>query len=276
MPFVTTPRLTVHYRTTGNPDGLPILFVHGSFASSRWWQPLFDLLPDEIYGLALDLRGCGASDKPETGYTIEEQAADLAAFVDALGLRDFDLVAHSSGGAIAIEYVLGHPGMARTLSLVDSAPIEGVFTPLDGLLLLEQMRDDRELLTEALAAIMPSFDSANDPFFALLVDDAANMAPAAFAGLAASLNQWNRFGEARNLTLPCLLVWGELDQIVPREAMTRTLIAIPGANNMEVLHNVGHSPMIEAPLALAERLIDFIGEDFAGFEAVRESVERQR
>ena len=272
MPFVTTPRLTVHYRTTGNPDQLPMLFVHGSFASSRWWQPLFDLLPDEIYGLALDLRGCGASDKPDVGYTIEEQAADLAAFVDALGLSDFDLVAHSSGGAVAIEYTLSHPAAPRTLILVDSAPIEGVFTPLDGLLLLEQMKDDRALLAKALAAIMPSFDSASNPFFAQLIDDAADMAPAAFAGLAASLNQWNRFGEARNLTLPCLVVWGDLDQIVPRATMTRTLIAIPGANNMEVLHNVGHSPMIEAPLAFAERLIDFIGEDFSGFAHVRGSV----
>jgi 3-oxoadipate enol-lactonase len=274
MPFVTTPRLTVHYRTTGNPDGLPVLFVHGSFASSRWWQPLFDLLPDEIYGLALDLRGCGASDKPDWGYTVEEQAADLAAFVDALRLSDFDLVAHSSGGAIAIEYTLSHPGAPRTLTLVDSAPIEGVFTPLDGLLLLDQMKDDRDLLTKALAATMPSFDTTATPFFAQLVDDATSMAPEAFSGLAASLNQWNRFGEARSLTLPCLVIWGDLDQIVPRDAMTRTLIAIPGANNMEVLHNVGHSPMIEAPLALAERLIDFIGEDFAGYEHVRGSVDQ--
>lgn len=127
-----------HHRQTRR---LRILSVHGSFASSRWWQPLFDLLPEEVlYGLALDLRGCGASDKPDAGYTIEEQAADLAAFVDALGCAIFDLVAHSSGGAIAIEYVLGHRGMARTLTLVDSALIEGVFTPLEGLHLLEQMR----------------------------------------------------------------------------------------------------------------------------------------
>ena len=52
--------------------------------------------------------------------------------------------------------------------------------------------------------------------------------------------------------------------------MTRSLIAIPGANNLEVIRGVGHSPMIEAPLGLAERLIDFITEDYAEFEEVRE------
>lgn len=67
---------------------------------------------------------------------------------------------------------------------------------------------------------------------------------------------------------PCPVWWSGAIWIILCRAVatTRTLIAIPGANNMEVLHNVGHSPMIEAPLALAfQRLIDFISEDFAGF-----------
>ncbi len=53
----------------------------------------------------------------------------------------------------------------------------------------------------------------------------------------------------------------------------RSLIAIPGANNLEILRNIGHSPMIEAPVALAERIIDFITEEFDEFEEIRESVE---
>ena len=74
---------------------------------------------------------------------------------------------------------------------------------------------------------------------------------------------------ARALTLPTLLLWGERDGIVSRDATTRTLIAIPGAANLEVLHGVGHSPMLEAPLALAERIISFVAEDFAGYDEIR-------
>lgn len=277
MPWVeqtiATTRLRFHYREQGQADGLPLLLVHGSFGSSRWWEPFLAILPEEIHAVALDLRGCGQSEKTATGYTIEEQAADLWAFVAALGWTDFDLVAHASGGAIAVEFTLDHAHVVNTLTLVDPAPIEGIFTPLEAILVLEQLKSDAPLLRQALASLMPTFavDTPDHaPFFEQLVADAQQMASAAFTDVAESLNRWNRFGEAKALTLPTLLIWGDQDHLVTRDAMTRTLIAIPGANNLEVMRGVGHSPMIEAPVGLAERLIDFITEDYAEFAEVRE------
>ena len=52
-------------------------------------------------------------------------------------------------------------------------------------------------------------------------------------------------------------------------AVVISVSTLPGAANLEVLHNVGHSPMIEAPVALAERIIDFITDDFDDFDNVR-------
>ncbi len=269
---VQTSRLTQHCRIHGDPDGLPMLLIHDSFASSRWWEPLFALLPEAIYAVAPDLRGCGQSAKSASGYTIEEQAVDLSALVAALGWRNFDLVGHGSGGAIAVEFALAQPSLLNTLTLVDPAPIEGIFTPLDGIMALAEMQQNEPLLRQALTLLLPTYDQqipAKQAFFDQLVADAQAMAPAAFTAVAESLNQWNRFGEAQQLTLPTLLIWGDQDQIVHRDAMTRTLLAIPGANNLDVLRNVGHSPMIEAPLALAERLLEFITEDYAGFDEAR-------
>jgi branched-chain amino acid transport system permease protein len=228
-------------------------------------MPVF---PDAILALAPDLRGCGASDKPDHGYAIEEQADDISALVHAVALEEFDLAGHGSGGAIAVEYALRYPTAVRTLALIDSAPIEGVYTPLEALRLLEQMRSDPELLAQAFAALMPAFPgitaegpSADRVFFAQLVADAQAMAAAAFTAVATALGHWNRFGDAHQLTMPVLIVWGDQDIVVDRDAMTRTFLAIPGAANMEVLRNVGHCPMIEAPVTLAERLIDFITDD---------------
>lgn len=269
---ITTSRLRMHYRSHGADDSIPVLLVHGSYATGRWWEPFMAILPDEILAIAPDLRGCGGSDRAATGYTIDDQAADLDALISALGWDEFDLVGHSSGGAIAIEYVLTHAGKARTLTLVDSVPLEGVFTPLETYVLLEQMRTDRNLLAQALHTLMPTLDLSNPAaldYFEQLVRDAQEMDPAAFTALADALNQWNRFGEGRNLRLPTLLVWGDQDLIVDRDSVTRTLIAIPGAHNLEVLRSIGHSPMIEAPIALAERLIDFITEDYDDFDEVR-------
>jgi len=269
---IETARLTMHCRVHGDEEGLPMLLIHGSFGSSRWWEPLFALLPEAVYAVAVDLRGCGQSSKTEQGYTIAEQAADLWALVEDLGWRNFDLVGHASGGAIAMEMALTQPGMLNTLTLIDPVPIEGIFTPLDGILALDEMQRNEPLLRQALALLMPTYDRqqpAEQAFFAQLVADAQGMAPAAFTAVAESLNQWNRLEGASQLTLPTLIIWGDQDTLVHRDAMTRSLLAIPGANNLDVLRNVGHSPMIEAPLALAERLLEFITEDYASFEEAR-------
>lgn len=274
--FVETPRLRFFCRSRGADDGIPLLLLHGSYASSRWWTHFCAALPDEIYAVAPDLRGCGQSDKPDHGYAIAEQADDLAALLDALGWESCHLMAHSSSGAIAIEFALEQPHRLDTLALIDTVPVEGVFTPLDSYLVLEQMRSDRALLRDALRTLMPAAPIDGDHpallrFFETLVDDASQMAPAAFTETARALAQWNRFGDARRLTLPTLLVWGERDEIVDRAATTRTLIAIPGAANLEILRGVGHSPMIEKPAALAARWLDFILADFDAYSSVRKS-----
>ncbi|MXX25293.1 MAG: alpha/beta hydrolase [Caldilineaceae bacterium SB0668_bin_21] len=276
MAVVQTSRLHFHVRESGSPDGVPLLLLHGSHATSRWWEPFLAILPDSIRAVAPDLRGCGHSTRTKDGYEIKEQAEDIAELVRALALSDFDLVGHGSGGAIAIEFALGHPQALRSLILVDSAPIEGAFTPLQGLQLLSQMREDRSLLRQGLSALLPTAPPPTmtlpefESFFEQLVDDAAAMAPAAFTAVAEALGRWNRLEDAHRLTLPTLLLQGSEDIIVERDEATGSLLAIPGASNLEILRGVGHSPMIESPVVLAERIIDFITEDFEGFEEARD------
>ncbi|MBW7886389.1 MAG: alpha/beta hydrolase [Caldilineaceae bacterium] len=273
--FVDTARLRFFCRAWGEDDGIPLLLLHGSYGTGRWWERLAAVLPPEIYAIAPDLRGCGQSDKRDQGYDVGSLARDVLALIDAIGWDDAHLMAHSSSGAVAIEAALNYPERFATLTLVDSVPVEGVFTPIDTYMLLEQMRDDRDLLRNALATLMPAlFDSDNEDdrhFFDQLVADAAEMAPAAYTEVARGLADWNRFADARRLTLPTLLAWGERDRIVDRDATTRTLIAIPGANNLEVLRGAGHCPMIETPQALANRWVDFITQDFADYESIRSS-----
>lgn len=281
MPTIKTSRLELHYRTAGDDDGVPMLLLHGSHASSRWWQPFCAILPPSIFAVAPDLRGCGSSSRTERGYEIEEQAEDVSSLVEKLGLTEFDLVGHGSGGAIAIEFALRHRERLHSLVLVDSVPVEGSFTPLEGLQLLARMREDRALLRRALASLMPAVPPPTmspaefDLFFDLIVEDAATMAPAAFTAVAEALARWNRQEEAGRLTLPTLVVQGGDDVIVDKEAATRSLLSIPGAANLEVLRGVGHSPMIEAPVTLAERIIEFVTEEFDRFEEARDFAEER-
>jgi branched-chain amino acid transport system permease protein len=277
MPYLTPSHLRLYYEQSGaGPQ--PVVLVHGSFASSRWWQPVMALLPAEQFTCcAPDLPGFGRSDRPDdpASYAVERLAVALADLLDGLGLWNVDLVGHSLGAAVALSYAVANPGRLRSLTLVSTPSPQGTPTPPEGYALLEQMRSDRSLLAQALASTMPAH--APDPFFQQLVDDAQSQAPVAFRAAALALEQWQLDRNALlQLRLPVLLVWGDRDQIVERSVQTGLLLSIPGANNLEVLRGCGHTPMLEHPDAFAQVLLNFIAQDFEGYAAIRETAEGNR
>lgn len=270
MPYVDTPELRLHYQRIGSgPQRMA--FVHGSFATSRWWQPVAELLPREEYSCYLwDLRGSGRSEHTDdaAGYRVEHQAADLAELLAALDLRNVHLVGHSLGAAIALTYAARHAGRLRSLVLVSTPSPDGTPTPQEGYELLQRMRQDRSLLMQGLASTMPG--RPPDAFFQQLVDGAMAQAPAAFTENARSLADWRLpVEDLQKLRLPVLLVWGDRDQIVAREVQRRLLLAIPGANNLEVFRGAGHSPMLERTDGFVQALREFVEQDFDEFETIR-------
>ncbi|MCA9869452.1 MAG: alpha/beta hydrolase [Anaerolineae bacterium] len=271
MQITTTDGVSIHIRRQGaGPE--PVLLIHGSFATSRWWMPATALLPPDAFTAYLvDLRGCGGSDRPEdpAGYAVEQQARDIAAVIEELGLSGVHLVGHSLGAAIALTYAVEHAYLLRSLTLVSTPSPEGTPTPPEGYELLAQMRGDRALLAQALASVMPA--RPPDALFQQLVADAAGQAPIAFTETARALEEWRLDRELRSrLLLPVLLMWGDRDQFVERPAQNQLLLSIPGANNLEVFRGCGHSPMLERTEGFAQALLEFIGQEFDAYAAVRE------
>ena len=71
--------------------------------------------------LALDLRGRGLSDKPDTGYGMADHAADVVGLLDALGLDQVVLGGHSFGGMLALYVAAKYPKRFSKLVIIDSA-----------------------------------------------------------------------------------------------------------------------------------------------------------
>jgi len=110
----------VHYVDEG--DGPPVLLVHGLPTWSFVWRHLIAGLRDRYRCVALDLPGFGLSDKPEgDAYRPEDQARRLAAFVEALRLKDFTLVVHDFGGPIGLSLALDRPDAVRSLVLFNTS-----------------------------------------------------------------------------------------------------------------------------------------------------------
>lgn len=101
-----------------NPGGKEnIVFLHGWPFSHRQFEYQLNVLPAKGYRcIGIDWRGFGHSDKPIHGYHYDRLADDIRAVVDALRLKDFTLVGHSTGGGIAIRYAARHRGRGHPSS----------------------------------------------------------------------------------------------------------------------------------------------------------------
>ena len=115
--------LTLHYFEWGKADAPDIVCVHGYTGSADAFNALARHLQDRFHILAPDVRGHGESAwSPAGAYQYADQAGDLAAFVDRLGLDRFVLIGTSMGGIIAMAYAVAHPQRLRGLVINDIGP----------------------------------------------------------------------------------------------------------------------------------------------------------
>ncbi len=281
MPFVQTPNLRIHYRTAGAGDKT-LLLLHGNFASWRWWQPVLENLPRNHHAYAVDLRGCGGTERPGYGHNIETLAADAEAFATALELPPLHVVGHSLGGAVALQLALDHPQRVRSLLLVAPPPAEGrslvrradwfshsvsrlfdisgeaaVVTLGGAYRLLRHLGANRPLLRRALMRLAPSL--RYDGAFIELVSDAARMAPQAVVGHLQALDEWNVEERLGRLRKPVLVMGGAHDVLIGVDELARFCKRLPRAR-LVVWPDVGHAVQLEQPLrfaALLEGYVDY-------------------
>jgi pimeloyl-ACP methyl ester carboxylesterase len=143
----------------GDPDGYPVLAIHGITASSRSWPALARLLP-EVRLIAPDLRGRGRSNAIEGDFGLARQRDDMQAILDVLGLDEVVVVGHSMGGFIALLLAAAEPERVKEVVLIDGglplSPPPGV--DLDALLALTP----EALLGQAFARLTKVFPFRED------------------------------------------------------------------------------------------------------------------
>ncbi len=226
--------------------GPPLVFVTGYMARRQVWALQVVRFSRTRRVLVYDRRGVGDSDRPDDGYGLEAQLADLDAVIDAAGFRRVDLVGHSMGGYIATAFAARRPDRVRRLALLATAPYRttrsdfgvGVFITADG----EPPRWDDDGIARAVELLIPEPDAVwlrmemrrtipemSDP-------EQARRTFAAFEGV-------DLRPELHRIAAPTLVLHGSLDHVVP-PAVGRALAAgIPGARFIPV-EGLGHMLMV--------------------------------
>jgi non-heme chloroperoxidase len=250
MPYVhvgdeNSGSIDLHYEDHGS--GAPVVLIHGYPLSGRAWDRQVAVLLEAGHRvITYDRRGFGTSSQPAVGYDYDTFAADLAALMERLDLRDATLVGHSMGTGEVTRYLGGH-GSARVVRGVLVSPIPPF---------LLQAADNPEGLPAGVfdgfmkeaAADTPAWMKGfldnfynMDEFAGNRVSEQAfqaswNIATAASATAAvACVPTWETDFRADlpRIDVPMLVVQGDADRILPFEKTGKRL---PGLiNDMEMV-----------------------------------------
>jgi pimeloyl-ACP methyl ester carboxylesterase len=118
---VETPRVDTHVLVAGDPDGIPVVCLHGNLSSSRFWAETMAALPSEYRLLAPDMRGYGQTEPKPIDATrgMGDFADDVDGLLTELGIEEPAFVGWSNGGGVALRYAIDHPSRVAAMALVN-------------------------------------------------------------------------------------------------------------------------------------------------------------
>jgi len=247
-------QLNVRDQGQGEPA---LLFLHYWGGSSRTWELVIDRLKTDFRCVAYDQRGWGESDKPETGYTMQDLAEDAEGLIRSLGLSRYVLIGHSMGGKAAQLLASKQPEGLEALILVAPAPP----TPINLTKAERTQRIQAYQRREAVEFLIPNVLTAV-PLSAqireqIIEDTLKGATPAKYAwpekGLAEDISQ-----AVRNVSVPTLVLGGENDRVEQIETLERELLPNIPTARMTIIRETGHLSPLEVPEKVASEIRAFL------------------
>jgi pimeloyl-ACP methyl ester carboxylesterase len=118
--MVPTSRLKMHVLFKGPEDGIPIIFVHGNFSGSTYYEETILAMPEKYRCIAPDLRGYGDTEDLliDGKRGARDWSDDLKSLSDELGSRPGHLVGWSLGAAVVMQFALDYPELTASLTLI--------------------------------------------------------------------------------------------------------------------------------------------------------------
>jgi pimeloyl-ACP methyl ester carboxylesterase len=275
-----TQEVTLHghrisYRERGEPGQPVVLLIHGITSSSATWDPVLPELSRGTRVIAPDLLGHGRSDKPRTDYSLGSLASMLRDLLEHLDLERVTVVGHSLGGGVAMQFSYQYPAFCERIVLVDSGGlgkevswalraaalpgaefvlpaiantyVRDAGTAIGGFLGRLPMRPRPSVMEVARGYASLSETTARTAF----VDTLRSVV--GVGGQRVSAHDRLYLTE----DLPTLIVWGQLDTVIPVTHAYHAHDAIPGST-LEIFEQSRHFPHMDEPARFARVLRQFI------------------
>lgn len=247
----------IHYTTIGK--GEAIVLLHGYLEAKEIWQSFTTEL-HHFCVIEIDLPGHGQSACLEK-QTIENMAAAVHAVIKGENLKKVHLVGHSMGGYVALAFLELYPEYLSSICLMHSHPFadsemaikkrnrEITLVKQGKSKLLATQNIPNAFATKRLSELKETIAKAQD--IAIATPDNGIV-----ACLKAMRDRKDRSEIWKKTSVPCLLVFGELDNYIQEELLHR--IEMPKNSSIFRLENSGHQGFLEQKKETAKGLLNFI------------------
>jgi 3-oxoadipate enol-lactonase len=254
MPYASNKGVRIYYETYG--EGPPMVLIHANPFDHRLFTYQIASFSPSYRLLAVDIRGYGRSDKPETPFTLADMADDVLAACAQEKITRAIFMGVSVGSGISLLIGLDHPEMAQAIILVGgsskgNANIAGrVAGYLSGDLRGFQRAHMREL-------VAPGFPETTLGRWVidLFSDSAPTLSGKSIANIFKAREACDMQARLPAMKIPTLVINGAHDVSLAGGRETASLI--PEAKHV-VIPGTGHACCIEDPAAFDKAVIDFL------------------
>ena len=250
------------YVEMGDPEGDPLILIHGMTDNSRSWSLVFSYFAEAGYHVYMpDLRGHGYTDKPKTGmYTINDHAADVSAFMEAKGIEKADLVGHSMGSMTLQDFMFSFPEKCDDVVLEASTPLTSDDMNLGIYESVKDLKDGEHPDDAFMDGWYTNPNPVDEEFLEHEKSESQNIDAYAWKAIAAG-------GSAIDLThyypvidandIDCLILHGTADGFFNDESQEKLQKLLPDAE-YKAYDGIGHNIQWEIPEQFAKDVIKFI------------------
>lgn len=253
------------------PGSRPIVLLHCYGCSLQWWDRMLPALSENHRVVRIDMLGFGGSEKPRGDYTMDREAAGVAAALERLGISDAVVVGHSLGFDVTAALAQRSPRLANRLVDIDEASDDDLlqfpftarlaYVPVIGQA-LKPTTPDFLIEDGYKVAFAPGYDIQSgfrNPD--QVVDDFRAMTYTSYDSAYEEQNDYDKSGpldeRVRQTGKPLLVLFGTKDQTWsnPRKAADGYR-DVPGAR-IVMIPGAGHSPNVERPQRTAQLVLGF-------------------
>lgn len=256
--FVAVDGSRIRYLKAGSGKKSLVL-IHGLGASAERWEHVIPHFSKQFTVYVPDLIGFGLSDKPNVDYTTEFFAEFVGSFMAELGIKKPIIIGSSLGGQIAIEYAHANQDDIEKLILVSPAGAMKQSTPALDAYIMAALYPDPSTAKNAFTLMTGN----NKEVSQTTVDNFVQrmlMPNAKYAFMSTILGLKNApeiSAKLEVLEIPTLVVWGELDPVIPIKYAEYFVQKIRDCRFYQI-ENCGHTPYVEDPKEFIKIVLDFL------------------